>query len=218
MAISASSILSAFTDQAAFTAINELDGQVIWALLGVKNVQIMSDAGQSEQPISNIQNNNSGTYNDVITNDINTIKVIRPARVTVTALCSDISTIEAVMSSFADTTLTISINTKSNIITNLAISSLEIEQNGNMLSAAEIKIELEQAEPPYVPPYNPLQPADASQYGIKIQTLNTSTFSLASLEAKVAEKIVPPVAPIIGALLGSHGEPFMLGTGNSMLS
>jgi hypothetical protein len=214
-----SSISSAFTDQVSFVATNDSNGQVIWKNLEIVDVEISNEAAQTEHPLSNVQYNNDGTYNNLSAADIETIKIIRPAAVRIRAICADLSTIEGVINGFADTEMSVSIISKSIIIPDMCIGEISIEQSGHMLSAAEITIALEQAQPPSVSPYSPNQAGDISVYGVKVQTLNPSTFSLTSLVSKVAQKIIPPtVSSVTDALLGSHGEPFLLGMGGSKLS
>jgi hypothetical protein len=213
------SIASAFSDQAAFIARHELDHQIIWKQLKIKDVSITSGASQTDQPISNVEYNDNGTYNNLSATDIQPIKILNPAAVRVVALCSDISTVDAVMNDFADTTMTISITSKSIIIPDLVISTIDLEHTGNMLSAVEMTIEFEQAQPPTPMNYVPNQAGDASSYGIQIQTLKPSTFSISSLASQVAQKIIPPsISSVTDALLGSHGEPFLMGMGGSKLS
>jgi hypothetical protein len=213
-----SSIVSTISDQVAFTATNELDSKVIWKDLDIKSVEISGEAAQTDHPLSNVQYNDDSTYTNLSAEDIQTIKIIRPSIVRVIGICADISTIESVTNVFADTQVSIVISTKSIIIPDLVLSTINIEQSGNMLSAAEITMELEQAEPPTATTYSPSQAGDVSEYGIRIQSLKTAPVSLSTLASKVAQKISAPVSVISGALLGSQGESFLIGTGGSKLS
>jgi hypothetical protein len=214
-----SSVASSLLDQASFVATNDLSSQVIWPQLRSIDVEITSEASQTEQPLSSVQYNDDGTYTNLTAADVATIKIIRPSAVRVTAICSDLSAIENVINGFDDMNMTISISTKSIIIPDLCICTIGIEQSGNMLSAAQITIELEQVASPTPSTYWPQQSGDVPSYGITVQTLKTTNYSLTSLVSKVAQKITPPtVSSVTDALLGSHGEPFLLGMGGSKLS
>jgi hypothetical protein len=214
-----SSIASSLMDQASFVATNDLSSQVIWAALRITDVEITSEAAQTDQPLSSVQYNDDGTYTNLTAVDVSTIKIIRPAAVRVTALCSDLSAIENVINGFDDMNMSLSISSKSIIIPELVVCTVGIEQSGDMLSAARVTIELEQAASPTLADYMPQQSGDAASYGITVQTLKTSSFSLSSLASKVAQKIVPPtISSVTDALLGSHGEPFLMGMGGSKLS
>jgi hypothetical protein len=205
-----SSILSSLSGATAFTAIDESSGVALWRNVNVKSVDITSDAGITVSPASNAQYRDATTFKALYDEDLQSYKIIRPSSVKATLFCTDISDLEAVIQSFANTTLMIQLTTKSVIIPHLSVMSLDIEQTSEMLSATKISIEMEQVEPQAIPAYDPQQSSDSSVYGVRIQSLSPSSFTLTNLTAKVAQKIGPIIAPITGALLGSHGEPFVL--------
>lgn len=211
-----SSVAGWVTGQTVFQAVNELTSATVWDKIGVVRVEIPSEAEATNQPLSNIQYKDDGTYFNLLDSDIQSIKIIRPARMRITALCGDLSTLESVIASQKDRTLTLTIYTKNVIANNLIVTDVSITQTPDRMSATEINIELEQGIAPGSASYSPAQSADASAYGFQVQSPQTATQTVSGLFSKVASKVTNVIKPIAGALIGSKGEPFVLDS--SMLS
>jgi hypothetical protein len=205
----AQAILSTLTSKPQFIATNENTGTTIWGKLGIVDVEVSSDSANTDMPISNQQVSDGATYQSILAADLQSVKIMQPSRLRVTALCSDISTQENVISTFLDNTVTISINTKSIITSYLVLSDVDIEQSGEMLSAARIVMVFEQAQAPANSGYAPEQSADSSVYGVSVQTPPT-VVPLATLVQAVKNAAFIPQVPANGAVLGSIGEPFIL--------
>lgn len=203
------SILSSLLSKPQFNAINELTGTTVWAKLGIMDVEIGSSSENTEKPISNQQVSDKATYQSILTQDIQAAKIIQPDRLRVTALCDDISTLENVLATFSDTSATISINTKSIITSFLVLTEVDVEQTGDMLSASKVIMTFEQAQPPANSGYAPEQAADASVYGVSIQT-PPSVVPLATLTKAVSAATFVSTPVVSGALIDADGGPFIL--------
>jgi hypothetical protein len=206
------SILSTLFSQPKFVATNENTGLTMWSKLGIVDVEVASSSGNTDKPLSNQQISDNGTYQSILSQDIQTVKIMQPDRLRVTALCADISTLENVISTFLDNTVTIAINTKSIITSYLALCDVDIEQTGEMISASRVVMTFEQAQPPVNSGYAPEQSADASVYGISIQS-PPSVVPLATLVKAVQSAAFIPKVPGGDAVLDSLGAPFILDSG-----
>lgn len=205
----AQSILSSLLAKPVFVAKNEAYDFAIWSDLGIVDVEITSSSDNTESPISNQQVADSGTYESIQAQDVQTTKIIEPSRLRVTALCANISTIESIISTFLDTTATISISTKSIITNYLVLTEVDVEQTGDMISASKVLMTFEQAQAPANSGYAPEQAADASVYGVSIQSPPT-VVPLATLTKAVMSAINPPSDVTSGALIDQAGGPFIL--------
>lgn len=205
----AQSILSTLTSKPQFVATNENIGVAIWGNLGIVDVELASASANTDMPLSNQQVSDNQTYQSILAQDIQSIKIIQPSRLRVTALCSDISTLENVIATFMDTTVTISINTKSIITSYLVLSDLDVEQTGEMISASRLTMIFEQAQAPANSGYAPEQAADSSVYGVSIQTPPVVVPLATLVQAVHSAAYIPPV-PAGGVLIDSLGNPFIL--------
>lgn len=205
-----SSIAGWITGQSAFQAINELTGVTLWDKIGVVRVEVPSEAEETKEPLSNIQFKTTGSYLNLLETDIQAIKIIKPSRMRITAICGDLSTQESIVASQKDLLLTITVFTKSVISENLVITDVTFEQTPDSLSATKVTIECEQGIAPSSTQFNPAQPGDQSALGFRIQQPSVSSTTVAGLFSKVASKVTNVVKPIAGALLGNDGGPFAL--------
>jgi hypothetical protein len=211
-------ILASLTSKPQFVATNENTGTQVWSLLGIVDVEVDSSSANSDAPVSSSQvssSTNAATdasatqYQSVLSVDIQTTKIIQPSRLRVTALCSDLSTLENVISTFTDDTVTISINTKSIITSYLVLSDVEIEQTGEMISASKVIMTFEQAQPPQNSGFAPAQAADSSVYGVSLQNPPSVT-PLSTLTKAVSSAAAVPIEYVSGALIDQAGGPFIL--------
>lgn len=172
------SILSSALSKPQFVATNDVTGQVVWSNLGIVDVEIGSSSANTDFPISNQQEDQGGTiYQSILTADVESIKIIQPTVLRVTALCSDLSTIESIIQIFSDTSSTLSISTKSIITNFLCLTEVDIMQSAEMLSAAKITMVFEQGQPSEQSGFAPAQSADSSVYGVSVLTLNSAPLS-----------------------------------------
>jgi hypothetical protein len=203
------SILSTLLGKPTFTVTDEATGAVIWTDLGIVSVEVMLSSENTDQPLSNQQVDDISTWQDILAADIQSVKIISPDRLRVTALCSDLSTVKSIISYFGNLSSTLSINTKSIITRYLVMSECDIEQSGEMISAVRIVMVFEQAQPSESTGYAPQQGADQSGYGVSIAN-PPSVVPLATLTKAIASatQIIP--ASISDALIDTLGSTFIL--------
>jgi hypothetical protein len=138
-----------------------------------------SSALQTSNPVASEKASENATFTSLIAADINTIKIIQPSQMRITAFATSLSAVESVINSFQDTKLTISITTKGIKSTGMAVSDVEISQTPAYMSAVKLLIDLTQS---YLPAptntFSPNQSANAStlsSYGVSTQAGLTST-------------------------------------------
>ncbi len=181
----ANSILSSIFSAANFTAVDSDSGFTLWPSIKVIEVEIGVRSATSDEPLSVVQYVNQTVSQSLQEADVQASKIILPSNIRVTAIASDLSTLESIISSFANTQLTIDITSKSVISSSMVVVDLEIEQTPRMISAARLVMELQQAIPPSSPSFDPSQTADQNTYGVRIQTLPSATTTIASLYSSV---------------------------------
>jgi hypothetical protein len=186
------SILSTLLGKPTFTVTDEATGAVIWTDLGIVSVEVMLSSENTDQPLSNQQVDDISTWQDILAADIQSVKIISPDRLRVTALCSGLSTVKSIIAYFGNLSSTLSINTKSIITRYLVMSECDIEQSGEMISAVRIVMVFEQAQPSESTGYAPQQGADQSVYGVSIAN-PPSVVPLATLTKAIASatQIIP---------------------------
>lgn len=181
-----SSIAAVASGSRVFSAFNELTGMACWQAMYIKDVEVNSSSLNTSHPISTEQSTESSTYTSLISSDIESIKIIQPSSMRITAFCADISSVENVVSIFKDTQATMTITTKGITANGLVIVAIEIEHTPDMMSAMKLSIELEQAIPPSsIGDFNPAQSSDSNTYGVSVQTLPSAATSATTLYNKV---------------------------------
>lgn len=178
-------ILASLLSTGNLKVFNEATRYQIWKSLKIISVEIGLDSSNSDEPISTAQLSESSTYIALLTEDIQSAKIIRPAHMRIVAMCNDISTLESILSIYADTTSTLSITSRSIITDSLALTDVEVVQLPESLSASRVTLELEQAIPPAVNSFNPAQSQDSSTFGVRIQTPPTVADTVGTLYSKV---------------------------------
>ncbi len=154
---------------------------LLWANLKIKTVEIFDDSSMTDEPLSVLQAADAETAAGLTTQDLATVKIINPSRVKITAFVADLDTLESLISSFNDLSITVSMSSKSVIVQYLVPVTLEIEQSSEMISASKIVINFEQSQPPQDDTFDPLQTGDQSSYGVRIQSPPSLTSSVTSL-------------------------------------
>jgi hypothetical protein len=206
-------ILSSPFSQPTFLAVNELNNFATWKSLGIVNIEVGVSSTNTDQPLSMEQVHSGVVYQALLQADIESIKIIEPSHLRIIALAPDIDTLDSIIQVFANPYATMSISTKSIITYALVVTSIDVEQTAEMLSASRVTITLEQAQAPTFTDYNPAQDADASVHGITLQ--QPDSISIANIPGIFAKTLlnfkVPPVTPdLFGALIDQQGGPFIL--------
>lgn len=183
------SILSSILKEGQFRAYDNRSGDQIWKSLGVLDVMVNSSAATSTKPLSNIQLSEDGTFNKIQGTDVESSKIIRPSQLKVVAIVPDITTAEAIINAWSNTFLTINIITRGIIADNMSLSNVEFEQTPEIVSAQVVTLEFDQVAVPSISEFTPAQSADASVYGIKIQTQATVRDNVTSILGRVNQLI-----------------------------
>ena len=180
------SILSSLFGKAQFTANDSDTGYTLWTNLKITDVEIDASSANSDAPMGVVQFQNDQTFTDLKNIDLSNNKILQPARIRISAIAPDLSTLESVIAAFADVTLTIDVSSKSVVSSRMVLAHVEIEQSPKMLSASRVMMELEQAAPvSTASDYDPTQPADQNTTGIRIQSLPSVSETAAALFQKV---------------------------------
>lgn len=167
----ANSIISALIGKSLLKIVNERYGREYWSLLKIVSVEIMADAETSDHPLSSKDGSDDRQYVNVLDVDLSNGKVIRPVKMRLNVICNHPATVEGLMREFQNLADTYSITTKSIIAESLVMTSLQINQTPDMISAVGISIEWEQSAPRVANQFDPKDQANASTYGLRIQGL-----------------------------------------------
>lgn len=164
-----------------FSVTDEASGLAVWTEIKILNVEIDSSSLQTSNPVASEKASENSTLTSLISTDINTIKIIQPAQMRITAFAASLSGIESVVNSFFDTKATLKVTTKGITAIGMAVSDIEVDQTPEMTSAVKLIIDLTQS---YLPSptsgFNPAQSANysvASSYGVSTQAGLPATVS-----------------------------------------
>lgn len=165
------SILSSLFSKATFTAKSEISNTPVWQGLKIISVEIGVSAAESEQPLGINQESENAVLISLNQDDIKATKILQPSVIKITGICPDLSTTENVISMFANPQQTLTITSKGVMAVNMAVTSIEVVQESEMISASRVEITLEQSIMPMsASSWNPSQPADANALPITTRT------------------------------------------------
>lgn len=181
----ASSVLTSFFGKPAATFINDKTNQIIWKKVQIISVDIDGESANTIYPASELVITEDSVYRELVNINVQPIKILRPSRVRLTMMCPNLSSIEEVVNSFADTTLTLMISTKSLTILSMCITEVTVEQVPEKLSATLVQVTMEQSEALQTIVYSPSQSGDFSVMGIKIQIPPVVSQTVQGLYSKV---------------------------------
>ena len=159
---------------------------------GVKVVaaEIISASHNTDHPVSTEQLSESTTYTDLLSADIKTVKILRPACMRFKMIAPTASDLNAILTVFSSVEMTLTITSKSVMVPNMALTQLEIDQSPDMLSATMVEAEFEQVNPvSAIPSYDPQQPSNQSNIGISVQQPPTLAQSAQDLYNRVSSNI-----------------------------
>lgn len=169
----ATSLLSDFIGAAKWKIVNEKYGVPLWTGVGVASVDTSTEAQITNQPLSTKDLTNDSVYEDLLVVDTKNSKILRPVVMRLSIFVKDVSTLENISSAFADTTSTFSITSKSIVSDYMLLKSVNISHDNDMLSASKVVLEFEQWTPENTVTFNPDGTYNATNYGIRIQSLSS---------------------------------------------
>lgn len=187
--MAASLIQSAF-GKTSFTALNEVTGIKCWSAIKIKDVEVDASSLNTSNPITVESATERSSLASLLSSDINTLKIISPSRMRITAFCEDLSTVESIIDIFNDTQATLTITTKGITANNMALIMVDIDQTPEMTSVAKVIMELEQTAPaPTANLFYPSASSDDSSYGVSVQTPPSFATSATALYNRVSNFI-----------------------------
>lgn len=172
----ADNIITSLFSVSPLKVVNESNGYEYWKGIAVKSVAVMLDTAITDHPISNKSYTEESLYTDLLDVDTRNGKVLRPVKLKITALTDNLAIVESMMGATVDPAMTFRITSKSIIAESLMFTDLTIGQGPEMTSAVEVVMEFEQSEPNIKESFTPENPANRSNFGIRIQ-LPESTLS-----------------------------------------
>lgn len=181
----ASSILSALLSKPIVRFVNEENGLPVWTDAKTVDVERQSDSDNSDVPMSSQQVSGTAVTTELLASDISTGKILRPNHMRVHILTDNLSLIENIFSLFEDTTVTLSITSKSIISTNMAIMSVEVDQSSEVLSAVRVSINFERSRVSKVVPFDPSQSSDQNSFGLSLQSPPTVSSNLGTIQNQI---------------------------------
>jgi hypothetical protein len=195
-----SSILSSINAVALTSFVNENTGFACWTTANVKDVEIAAESENSDNPLSTQQVNETSVYQSLLSADVQTAKILRPTKIRVTMLAADMSLVDNVLASFADTTQTIQVTSKSIIAVSMSVTNVNVDMSPDMLSANRLVVVMEQVEPPESSGYNPTQAGDQSTVNLGVQTLTPVGPSLSPTVGNNIASLVSTATTAVGSL------------------
>lgn len=165
----ANNILSSLFAASPLKIINDLDKYQYWGSIAVKGVDVMLDSSVTDNPISNKSFTEESLYTDLLDVDTRNGKIIRPVRLKISCISDEQGIIESMMGAYANNTSTFTVTSKSIIAESMMVTNLTLTQSSEMISATDIVIEFEQSEPPITDEFDPANPSNRSNFGVRIQ-------------------------------------------------
>ena len=176
--------------QSLFTITDADQGISILQNLKIIRVEIDSDSENADVPMQNTGNVDSATLTSISVVDTNTSKIIKPSIMRVQAIAPDQSTIDEMLYAFASTTSLYDIVSRGIVMNSACVTTIEITQGADMISACRVEITFEQATPPEAAGgFDPSMAPDQSTYGISVQSPTSLTSTVADLYNTVQSNI-----------------------------
>lgn len=173
----ADTLLSSLVGSSKWKIVNETYQIPLWTGIGVLSVDIASDAQVSNQPLATQDLTEATVYINLLDVDVSNAKILRPPAIRMTVLVPDVSTLENILTSFVDVTATFSVTSKSIVTDAMLLKGVTVVHDNEILSASKVTMEFEQWTPDANGSYNPDGSYNASNYGVRIQKLNTISIS-----------------------------------------
>jgi|SRR5579864_6391947 len=207
------SILTASFSTPQFLATNENlsgNGNVLWKGMAVVEVDVTRSAAVTDYPLIDNDPKDSETTEKIENTELQALKILTPSKVRVSALIGDLSTLEKIIDTFKNSTVTISITTKSLIVNSLIMTDLKISQSADMLTASKVDMSFEQADKTDNAKFKPEQSGDSSMFGTGVQDPKSISGTLGSLGNTISNAVSRVPVTIFGPLLNNKGGPFIL--------
>lgn len=197
----ATSLLSSLFGRNTFKIKNESTGAIQWINLKIINVDILLEASSMDHPMFTKDAVDANGYIKLLEIDITNGKIITPSKMKIKAIAPDLTTVESIIAGFIDLVTTYEISTKSVISSSMFMSDLLITQSSDNLTSTELVMEWEQATQPNPSSFDPLNSANDSTYGVRIQSNDISIPSTISSFVDGAESGAKALYDKVSSLL-----------------
>jgi len=178
--------------------------------MAVVEVDVTRSAAVTDYPLIDNDPKDSETTEKIENTELQALKILTPSKVRVSALIGDLSTLEKIIDTFKNSTVTISITTKSLIVNSLIMTDLKISQSADMLTASKVDMSFEQADKTDNAKFKPEQSGDSSMFGTGVQDPKSISGTLGSLGNTISNAVSRVPVTIFGPLLNNKGGPFIL--------
>ncbi len=176
----AANLISSFFANTPAAFVDDLTNRPCWIKIKTVDAEILSENEVTSNPMVS----NGATISE-ISKDLIAMKVIAPARVTLTVTAIDTSAISSILSTFENVNSTITVTLRGITAKNLVLSSIELLQEPERLSNTKLVLNLEQAALPKNIKYAPEQGADSSSYNLGIKKLSSAAAQIGELSTKI---------------------------------
>ena len=169
--------------------VDDATGVRKWPKLNVLTVAITATASTSDNPMAATPAQAIASYESDIINNMQSVKVIMPSAMTITALINDTSTAESIVSAWASQEDTFSITSRSIISNAMALVNVVFKQSNTNTSSVAAELYFEQTAESQLFKFDPKQPADSSQIGIATKAPQSLTSTVSTFYNSVTSKL-----------------------------
>ena len=168
---------------------DELTGVIKWPRLTPLSADITAAAVVSDQPFAATPIQAVGVYENAILTNMQAVKILMPASLSLNALITDVSTAESIIQGWKDKESTFTITSRSIISQGMALVKVEFNQSKNNLSAVVATLSFEQTAESNLSNFNPKQAADRDTLGITTKAPESLTSRVTTFYNNVTSKL-----------------------------
>lgn len=169
--------------------IDEQSGISKWPRFEALSVDIMAGANSTDNPIAATPLQVVGVYSESVYSNMQGSKVLMPSNMSITGIVADVSTMDSIIAAFKDLESTYSITARSIISNGMSLVGIEINQNSDNISSANVTLNFDQTSESNLTEFNPLQSADKDTVGISTKQPITLTDRVSDLYNNITSKL-----------------------------
>lgn len=182
-------LIQMFLGSKSMKIIDETSGIQKWSGLAIISVEIMASSNSSDIPVAATSMQVVSVYEGSLISNMQANKVLTPSSLNINAVCTDVSTMENIISSFKDLEATYKITSRNIISEAMALVNVEIAQTPENVSGVVLRLAFEQTSKSSDSGFNPLQSADQDSLGVSSQESETLTSTVTGLYNNIKSKI-----------------------------
>lgn len=168
---------------------DERNGVIKWPRLTPLSADITAASTMTDQPMAATPIQAIGVYENVILNNMQAVKVLMPAALTLHCLITDVSTAESIIQGWKDKESTFTITSRSIISQAMALVKVEFNQSKSNLSAVIATLNFEQTAESNLSNFDPKQVADRDTLGITTKAPESLTTTVSNFYNNVTSKL-----------------------------